>query len=834
MTKKILFALYLLFIVVSISCHEFTQQEADPTMNALTKTRGKPGAFADKESWQRLNLWLSSTYILVVKEGQIDIDSCLSVASRSLGLSKISILGEGVDDPELFKESEWIQRGDVSTGIRLLSQLKDKRHVEGLILLGAYYAFESNSYTRYRDSVEYFLSNAIIESRSIKEERLGRQAACLLEKMYYQGLDPRRADSVFNFLIKECLSSNDKETEARAYFYRGIFAPYFPSPQINLSYYKKAADIYHTINNAEGETIAWTVIGYLMVLTQQLDKAHDAFLNALQLEEVDHYPYVHYNTDALAMVGVFQKKFGEPLKYALETVRAAEENRDSIGWAYFYARLYQLYDMEGGKEKEAEELWHKSIDRFLADRNPALYNLLPDEIGRMNAQGKNREALDLVTSLAKNVTPVSFTDVGFYHLALSIAYNGLSDFAMAKKHLIIADSLETKLEAFRGPLRRAFINRQYGYIYFSEKQYPKARAYLEKYFLGPTGATGISTDLNVYRKLIDIDSITQDLAAGIDHYKKYAQLLDSNFSVSRIRQAEELQLTYQTQEKENQIALLNQQAQLEQANLKQATLAKNLTIIGIVAVLIIAGLLYRQNRLKQRNNNLVTQKNQQLQHLVSEKEWLLKEIHHRVKNNLQIVMSLLHSQSEYIDNETALTAINDSQHRVHAMSLIHQKLYKSENLSSIDMPIYIRELVSYLADSFDTGQMIGFEYNLEPLEMDVSQAVPLGLILNEAITNSIKYAFPDKRRGTVSISLFNTAINQYLLTMADNGIGIASNFAKKKIGSLGMSLMQGLSEDLNGRFSIENNNGTIIKISFILENTIRHQDTLDSSSVSNN
>src|SRR6185503_6181441 len=99
-------------------------------------------------------------------------------------------------------------------------------------------------------------------------------------------------------------------------------------------------------------------------------------------------------------------------------------------------------------------------------------------------------------------------------------------------------------------------------------------------------------------------------------------------------------------------------------------------------------------------------KNQQLQNLVTEKEWLLKEIHHRVKNNLQIVMSLLNSQSASIDNEPALAAIHDSQHRVHAMSLIHQKLYNTDNLSSIDMSVYIRELASYLSDSFNRGQGI--------------------------------------------------------------------------------------------------------------------------------
>src|SRR5450755_1598659 len=132
-------------------------------------------------------------------------------------------------------------------------------------------------------------------------------------------------------------------------------------------------------------------------------------------------------------------------------------------------------------------------------------------------------------------------------------------------------------------------------------------------------------------------------------------------------------------------------------------------------------------------------------------------------------MSLLNSQSAYLENDAALTAIHDSQHRVHAMSLIHQKLYNSENVSSINMSSYIRELVTYLRDSFDTGQRVRFELNIEPLEMDVSQAVPLGLILNEAITNSLKYAFPSDMDGMINISLSGTTTNHYLLSISDNG-----------------------------------------------------------------
>ena len=220
--------------------------------------------------------------------------------------------------------------------------------------------------------------------------------------------------------------------------------------------------------------------------------------------------------------------------------------------------------------------------------------------------------------------------------------------------------------------------------------------------------------------------------------------------------------------------------------------------------------------------------------MLNEKEWLLKEIHHRVKNNLQIVMSLLNSQSAYINNDAALTAIHDSQHRVHAMSLIHQKLYNSENLSTINMRVYIRELVLYLKDSFDAGKRIRFDLNIEPLELDVSQAVPLGLILNEAITNSIKYAFPGNMEGVITISLSNTNLDNYLLTISDNGIGMPVHVKDKKPGSLGMSLMKGLSEDIDGTFSIENNNGTIIKISFVHDTGVKKYDSFTASFVLSN
>jgi two-component sensor histidine kinase len=770
----------------------------------------------DRESWRRLNLWLSSTYLLVVREGQADQDVCLINASRSLGLSRLSILAEGIDDPELTGQTQWVDQQKPANGIRTLSQATGKQRIELLVLLGAYYAFQPDNYRLYRDSVEYFLSQAIKEAGSLKEARLQRQAYCLLIKMYFQANEVAKGDSIFMPLIKECQAGDDKETEARAFAYRGMYGPFLPATFLRkMADMQKAAHLYHELKDIEGEINALTDVGYLLVIMNKAEEAYDVLLKALMLEESINYPYVHYNTDILAFTTTSLGRYGESFKFSIKSVKVAEATRDSIGWASYYARLANMYALSAGREKEGLEWRNKAIDRYLRDRNPSVYSQLPPAIIPWYRKDYYQANLAQISDAVKKVAPTSPVDLLQYHAILAGNYIGLREFDLAERHLAKADSLETILESLRGPLRRQRLDLHRGSLRLVKGEFYDARIIFEKYLLRRSLADNLGEDNLAYQSLIYLDSAQGDVKAGMAHYKRYMEHQKSAFEVSTVRQAEELEVLYEMDEKEKEIALLNQQALFEQANLKQATLVKNLTIGGIVAALIIAGLLYRQSNLRKKNNAVITRKNEQLQHFLAEKEWLLKEIHHRVKNNLQIVMSLLNSQSAYINNEPALTAIHDSQHRVHAMSLIHQKLYSSENVSSIEISLYIRELVSYLADSFDSGQRIRFEFDLEPLELDVSQAVPLGLILNEAITNSIKYAFPGKKNGIITISLSSNADHTCILTISDNGIGLPVQFNTRKTGSLGMSLMNGLSEDLGGTFCLENDNGTIVTISFV-------------------
>ncbi len=248
----------------------------------------------------------------------------------------------------------------------------------------------------------------------------------------------------------------------------------------------------------------------------------------------------------------------------------------------------------------------------------------------------------------------------------------------------------------------------------------------------------------------------------------------------------------------------------------------------MIIILIIAYMGYRQrqfsnNQLQLKQNEINVQ-NQALQHLIAdkdrlldEKDWLLQEVHHRVKNNLQIVMSLLNTQSAFLKNNAALAAIRESQNRVQAIALIHQKLYSSSNVAYIDIAVYINELVNYLADSYNAHDRgIRFEQQIEPAKMDVTQAIPIGLMLNEAITNSIKYAFPN-RRGFINISLGTIDDNNMMLNIADDGIGLPEDFDIKDASSLGMEMMKALSKQLDGNLKIEDNDGVVITFVFPAE-----------------
>ncbi|RYG17683.1 MAG: hypothetical protein EOO07_10555 [Chitinophagaceae bacterium] len=262
--------------------------------------------------------------------------------------------------------------------------------------------------------------------------------------------------------------------------------------------------------------------------------------------------------------------------------------------------------------------------------------------------------------------------------------------------------------------------------------------------------------------------------------------------------------------KDQSITMLNKQASYQSLQLKEEAFSRKITYALIVLAIIVIILLIRQYLIKQRNSTVISEKNAQLEQLVKDKSWLLKEMHHRVKNNLQTVVSLLESQSAYLESD-ALAIVQNSQHRIFAMSLIHQRLYQHEQIASVDMSSYIPELTAYLKEYIGEDKYIAIEVDVDALHFDVSDAVPMGLILNEALTNAIKYAFKGRNSGKIMVSLKEISAG-YRLRIIDDGVGLPLGFDISARDSLGLKLIRGLSHQLGGELLIQSNSGTEITV----------------------
>ncbi|MBP7808423.1 MAG: sensor histidine kinase [Bacteroidia bacterium] len=203
---------------------------------------------------------------------------------------------------------------------------------------------------------------------------------------------------------------------------------------------------------------------------------------------------------------------------------------------------------------------------------------------------------------------------------------------------------------------------------------------------------------------------------------------------------------------------------------------------------------------------------------LKEKEHLLKEIHHRVKNNLQIVSSLLNLQSDSIVDEKFLALIKESHNRINSMALVHEMLYKSTDLSTIELKEYIELLSSSVNMSYSSPtKAISFDYKIETgIFLEIDMMIPIGLILNEILSNSFKYAFEEKKKGVISITL-NREKEKLKLVVSDNGIGLEKKFDIKKQGSLGMQLIHMLSEQIEADMKVSSKDGTRYDITFPLK-----------------
>jgi two-component sensor histidine kinase len=224
--------------------------------------------------------------------------------------------------------------------------------------------------------------------------------------------------------------------------------------------------------------------------------------------------------------------------------------------------------------------------------------------------------------------------------------------------------------------------------------------------------------------------------------------------------------------------------------------------------------LIRINRELQREVAERKRAEEKLKGSLKEKELLIKEIHHRVKNNMAVISSLLHLKARAFDQPEVISAFEESQGRIKSMALIHEKLYSAKSLSQIDFADYARDLVyQILATVSQKREKIAVKIDVTDITMAIDCAIPCGLIINELVTNACKYAFPGERRGTLLLKL-STAGDHYTLVVGDDGAGLPEDIDFKNLSSFGLYLVNILTEQLEGKLDIDRKKGTTFTITF--------------------
>jgi len=244
-----------------------------------------------------------------------------------------------------------------------------------------------------------------------------------------------------------------------------------------------------------------------------------------------------------------------------------------------------------------------------------------------------------------------------------------------------------------------------------------------------------------------------------------------------------------------------------------------LLITGIVSLLLISGLLLKLYFNRKKATYELQEKNNQISDALQVNKILFKETHHRVKNNLQIIVSLLRMQLQYLDDEASKKIILESQNRIKSMSLIHQRLYKDQQLTGIKCKTYFVELLQSIAHTYGISkEQVHMNIDIEDLLLDVDTAIPIGLILNELISNSFKHGLTKQKNEFIFV-FKKIDSNSLLLRIKDSGTGFAENFNWEKSKTYGMKLIRSLGKKLDATINFTNNNGletTIIIKKFTL------------------
>lgn len=332
-------------------------------------------------------------------------------------------------------------------------------------------------------------------------------------------------------------------------------------------------------------------------------------------------------------------------------------------------------------------------------------------------------------------------------------------------------------------------------VYLNMGDLERAKAYAQKMLAICVELKSPARMVNAYSLLTKLNKQLGRYDSALHYRDLGVAMADSMDNVKKAQLIAESQTKYETGKKEERISELGKMNEMKNQRLWLA-----FGLVALFAVLIAVSML--QNRRLQKQKAQITEQSNRLQ-------WMMKELHHRVKNNLQIVSSLLSLQSYRLKDEESVSAIKESQLRVQAMSLIHQRLYQVEDVSMVNFKLYLDDLVETLMRSYGYGaDDFDLQVNVEKELLDVDTVMPMGLLVNEIITNSFKYAYKEVKRPLLHISL-SSGNEQLELAIKDNGPGLHTATAAQNKQGFGKKLIDALSKQLKASWSVDSSAGTV-------------------------
>lgn len=320
---------------------------------------------------------------------------------------------------------------------------------------------------------------------------------------------------------------------------------------------------------------------------------------------------------------------------------------------------------------------------------------------------------------------------------------------------------------------------------------------------------GTGMESHYFKPIGLYENYTRYFEAKKDYTNAYRYLKLANALQDSLNRRNDKRKLWQT---EMRVNADRYQAQISsaEANSRLQALLRNAAIVALLFFGIFAYIVYRRIT---HDNKIITRQKILLEKSLQEKETLLKEIHHRVKNNLQIISGLLEKQAGKTTDKMTRKLMKEGQNRIFSMALVHHNLYQSKDLNAIEIKSYLQMLTQHIRQSHHTDDVqVELLSDVDETTVNIDIAVPLGLMLNELITNAFKYAFKGRKEGTIKI-VFRQQEARYIIRVEDNGCGLPEGWDQKNATTLGMNLVRGLTRQLDGQLNVESgNNGTVFEV----------------------